>query len=196
MSLLNNLGMDADTIGLLGMSLMNRGNKSNPQLKQMMMSDLLNNNGSGLLNTTQNNNSSNGTNIDIKVPPLEDSVPRLAWSIGQLESGGNYNSLGPPTNGGDRAYGRYQVMGNNIPSWTKIALGQSMTPQQFLSNPQAQDAVANHFLGQYYNKYGNINDAASMWFSGRPANGNNSKDVLGTSVPAYIRTVNKYYYGS
>jgi hypothetical protein len=69
---------------------------------------------------------------------------------------------------GDRAYGAYQVMGKNIPSWTKEALGRELTPAQFLASRAAQDAVFNHRFGSYIAKTGNAQDAASMWHSGRP----------------------------
>jgi hypothetical protein len=72
-------------------------------------------------------------------------MDRIAAAHRQIESNGNYGALGPVVpsgqNRGDRAYGAYQVMGNNIPAWTKETLGYSMTPEEFLHNPQAQDAV-------------------------------------------------------
>ena len=114
-------------------------------------------------------------------------VPQIAGRIASFESGNKYGALGPVIKSGDRAYGRYQVMGNNIPSWTKSALGTSMTPQQFLSDPAAQDKVALHQMANHYKKYGNAADVASIWFSGRPARNNTSKDILGTSVPGYIK---------
>lgn len=119
-------------------------------------------------------------------------VDKLMNAISSVESGGRYDAMGPRTKSGDRAYGRYQVMGNNIPGWTKNALGESLTPDQFLNNPQAQDSVARHYLGQYLDKYGNPQDAASMWFSGRPARNNNSRDILGTSVPQYVNRVTRH----
>lgn len=115
-------------------------------------------------------------------------MARFAEAIKGNESGGRYGVLGPVTKGGDRAYGAYQVMGKNIPSWTQEALGKALTPQDFLKNPQAQDAVFAHRFGGYVQKYGNPYDAASAWFSGRPmAQAGNAKDVLGTTVPAYVR---------
>ena len=55
--------------------------------------------------------------------------PDPASAIAKIESGGKYDMLGPVTKTGDRAYGKYQVMGANIPSWTKETLGREMTPQ-------------------------------------------------------------------
>jgi len=102
--------------------------------------------------------------------------------IAGIESGGAKNPyalLGSVTGSGDRAYGKYQVMGNNIPSWTQAALGQSMTPQQFLANPQAQDAVFNHRFGQYADKYGE-QGAAKAWYAGERGMQNpNATDMHG-----------------
>ena len=41
-----------------------------------------------------------------------------ASAISSIESGGNYQEKGPVTSSGDRAYGKYQIMGQNIPGWT------------------------------------------------------------------------------
>lgn len=106
--------------------------------------------------------------------------------ISRLESGGNYRALGPNT-GGDRAYGRYQVMGANIPSWSQDALGRSLTPDEFLADDKAQDAVFNHRFGGYRKKYGSAG-AARAWFAGEGGmNNRGAKDVLGTSVDDYER---------
>ncbi len=121
-------------------------------------------------------------------------VKRVAAAIGQFESGGNYKALGPVTKNGDRAYGKYQVMGNNIPSWTKEALGKSMTKEQFLADPKAQDRVAEYKMGQHLAKYGNVGDVASVWFSGQPIKkAGNKKDIIGTSVPQYVKNVQAIY---
>src|SRR4051812_12986198 len=99
------------------------------------------------------------------------------YGIASVESGGDYGTLGPRTRSGDRAYGKYQVMGNNIPSWTQEALGRAYTPQEFLADKQAQDATFDHHFGKSVQKYGNPQDAASVWFTGRPqAQGGSSSD--------------------
>lgn len=108
-------------------------------------------------------------------------------AIASIESDGSggYTALGPRTKGGDRAYGRYQVMGANIPQWTKAALGKSMTPAQFLNDPKAQDAVFDYQFGKYVQKYG-PEKAARAWFGGvGNINKPQSKDVLGTSIDGY-----------
>ena len=95
---------------------------------------------------------------------------------------------------GDRAIGKYQIMSKNIPSWSKEALGRSITPQQFLADPKLQDAIAEYKMANIFKQYGNVADVASVWFSGRPMNkAGNAKDVLGTTVPQYIRNVQSIY---
>jgi hypothetical protein len=125
-------------------------------------------------------------NYDIAAGPTSKALEALA----AVESGGRYDALGPVMETGsyrgDRAYGKYQVMGKNIPSWTKEALGTSMTPDEFLANTDAQDAVAAHFMQKSYQKYGTWEDAASVWFTGRPlAQAGNASDGY-TSVQDYV----------
>ena len=115
-----------------------------------------------------------------------DAISRLEAGIAKVESGGNYQAIGPVTRRGDRAYGKYQVMGANIPAWTEEVLGRRMTPREFLSNPEAQEAVARAKLGQYLEKTGSPQDAASMWFTGKPlAQGANRRDVNGMTGRRY-----------
>jgi hypothetical protein len=86
------------------------------------------------------------------------------------EGSGSYTQLSPvvkspETGQPDRAYGKYQVMGNNIPQWTKEVLGTPLTPAQFLSNPQAQEAVYKTKFGQLVQQYG-PGGAAKAWYAG------------------------------
>jgi hypothetical protein len=118
------------------------------------------------------------------------SMDSFKAAIAKQESGGRYNAIGPTTSKGNRAYGKYQVMDFNIPSWTQQALGYSMTPQQFLNSPEAQEAVATYKFNEIYKKYGNWGDVASVWFSGRPVSqAGNASDVTGTTVPRYVQNI-------
>lgn len=121
---------------------------------------------------------------------IDGSTEKALQALATVESSGRYDALGPVMKTGsykgDRAYGKYQVMGKNIPSWTKEALGVSMTPEEFLSNTSAQDLVAAHFMKKSYDKYGNWEDAASVWFTGRPlAEAGDASDGY-TSVQDYV----------
>jgi hypothetical protein len=123
--------------------------------------------------------------------PLEDwrgdGLGRAREAIATIESGGNYSAIGPRTRAGDRAYGRYQVMGRNIGPWTMDALGRALSPSQFLASPTAQDAVFDRQFATSMMRYGNMNDAASVWFTGRPFSmGAGARDSLGTSGAQYV----------
>jgi hypothetical protein len=118
-------------------------------------------------------------------------ISSYAKAIQSIESGGNYGALGPLTKSGDRAYGAYQVMGANIPSWTKGAMGTSLSPNEFLGSKQAQDAVFSKYFGDSVSKFGNPQDAASVWFTGRPlAQGAGAADILGTTGSQYVDKFN------
>lgn len=111
--------------------------------------------------------------------------PAYDAAISGIESGGRYDALGPVTKTGDRAYGRRQVMGANIGPWTEKYYGERLSPEQFLSNPAAQDAVFQGEFGRLVEKYG-PEGAAKAWFAGEKGMNNpNAKDVLGTTVQAY-----------
>lgn len=113
-----------------------------------------------------------------------------ASAIAGIESGGNYRAVGPQTGKG-RALGKYQVMDFNVGPWTEQALGQRMTPLQFLGSPEAQDKVFDHVFGGYVKKYG-PEGAARAWFAGEGGMNNpNAKDVLGTTVSAYAEKFNR-----
>lgn len=116
-------------------------------------------------------------------------LDRSREAIAGIESAGSggYSAVGPETKTGDHAYGRYQVMGANIPAWTKETLGRAMTPEEFKADPKAQDAVFNDQFGKLVARYGNVLDAASAWFTGRPrATGANAADALGTTGTGYV----------
>lgn len=119
-------------------------------------------------------------------------------AIAGIETPGSkdpYAAIGPVTRTGARAYGKYQVMDFNIPTWTKEVLGKEMTPQQFLAAPDAQEQVFNQKFGQ---GAANPQDAASMWFTGKPAaQGASSRATTPAGVPygptgsSYVDSFNK-----
>ena len=120
-------------------------------------------------------------------PPAQQGGGNYRDAIAGIESAGSgdYAAIGPQTKTGDRAIGRYQVMGANVPEWTKAALGRSMTPQEFAASPEAQDAVFDHRFGQYVQKYG-PEGAAKAWFAGEGGMKNGgARDQLGASVDQY-----------
>ena len=58
------------------------------------------------------------------------------------------------------ALGKYQVMPSNVASWTKRALGFSLTPAEFLASPAAQEKTVQNVLGGYFRKDEDVNDIA------------------------------------
>jgi hypothetical protein len=117
-----------------------------------------------------------------------------ANAIASIESAGSgdYSAIGPVTAKGNRAYGRYQVMDFNIGPWTEKYFGRRLTPEEFLASKKAQDAVFAGEFGGNVEKYGNPQDAASVWFTGKPvATGGNRKDILGTTGSGYVSKFNE-----
>jgi len=121
------------------------------------------------------------------------SIEEWKTRIARNESGGRkdaYTLVGERSRRGDYPYGKYQVMGENIPKWTKGYLGREMTPEQFLADPDAQEQLATAKGGEYMTKYG-PNGAAAAWFAGEKGmNDPNRKDTLGTHVAEYGRRFN------
>lgn len=80
--------------------------------------------------------------------------------LGQ-ESGRNYGAR----NRSSGAAGAYQIMPGNIPSWSREALGRTVSINEFMRNPKIQDAIATYKLRQYVNRYG-FQGAAAAWYGG------------------------------
>lgn len=94
-------------------------------------------------------------------------LSRSAPAIAAIESGSRgYDAVSPPNRNGTIDYGKYQVNGPNVPSWTQRWYGQSLTPEQFLKNPQAQEAVYRGQFGDYVNRFGTPQRAALAWHVG------------------------------
>lgn len=115
-------------------------------------------------------------------------MDRARCAIATIESGscaGNYNTIGPVTSNGHRAYGKYQVMDFNIPSWTAQSCGYALTPGSFLADTGCQEKVFEKVFGGYISSCGNAEAAASKWFSGGCGITNASDG--GLTVPQYVR---------
>lgn len=113
-------------------------------------------------------------------------------ALASIESAGSgdYAAIGPTHDRLGRALGRYQVMEANIGPWSQEALGRAVSPDEFLANPEIQDAVAGHRFQQYMQQFGSPDLAAQAWFAGPGGVGTNRRDVLGTSVPEYAQKFN------
>ena len=110
---------------------------------------------------------------------LPTNVSSFRQAIIGKESGGNYNAVNPDSG----ALGIGQVMPENVGPWTQKYLGKTLTPQQFLKDRAAQDAVVNGrfndmlkdqaaagFSGEQM-----IRRAAAVWYSGQAKLWNDTK---------------------
>lgn len=123
-------------------------------------------------------------------------IGAYAKAIQSIESGGNYKALGPITKNGDRAYGAYQMMGNNIGPWSKETFGRTLTAEEFLQNPSMQDQMFQKKFGGYVDKFGPAG-ASQAWFGGPGSVGKGGRtDVLGTSVSEYSEKFTKALDGA
>ena len=113
-------------------------------------------------------------------------------AIASIESAGSgdYSAVGPTHSRLGRALGRYQIMEANIGPWSREVLGFEVSPEEFMANPQIQDAIFDGKFGGYVDQYG-PQGAAQAWFAGPGGVGKlNRQDSLGTSVAAYTDKFN------
>lgn len=103
---------------------------------------------------------------------------RLMKAIASQESGGNHEII----NGDSGASGKWQVMPENIPKWSRAALGREITHAEFMADPKIQQQIVSHRLNLYLNQQSTalsleqrIRLVASAWYSGQPELWNNTK---------------------
>jgi hypothetical protein len=123
--------------------------------------------------------------------PSDMSPFRTAIASIESRGSGDYNAVGPTNPRLGRALGRYQVMEANIGPWSREALGREVTPDEFMKNPQIQDAIFDHKFKQYIEQFGSPDKAAQAWFGGPGGVGQmNRRDALGTTISAYTDKFN------
>ena len=157
--------------------------------------------GNGLINTanadsySDNNRGVYNPNVSFASREIAPSsqLATAMQSIANIESrgSGGYSAIGPLVKGGlykgEKALGRYQVMPGNLDQWGREAVGRSVNPEEFLNDPELQDKIVAVQFMKNYKKYGNWDDAASVWFTGKPqSRGGNTRDSLGTSGNQYV----------
>ncbi|MBD1858587.1 MULTISPECIES: peptidoglycan DD-metalloendopeptidase family protein, partial [Leptolyngbya] len=102
---------------------------------------------------------------DSKAAALRDAI------MGQ-ESSGDHRAV----NRHSGALGLYQIMPDNLPSWSKAAVGREVGRDEFLNDPKLQTKIANHQMATMFrtamNSSGGNEDiavrkVASEWYSGQ-----------------------------
>ena len=96
---------------------------------------------------------------------------------------------------GEKAIGAYGVMESNVPLFTKKYYGEELTVEEFINNTKAQDEVAKEFILQNYQKYGNLDDVVSLWFTGDPLDKAISRDASDgfIDVKGYRKRFSNFY---
>jgi hypothetical protein len=85
-------------------------------------------------------------------------INRFLYALGQVESGGNYYARNP-TSG---AYGKYQILPSNWPTWAKLYVGSSTAKW----TPANQEAVARGKVTALWNWLDTWPGVAHWWLTG------------------------------
>ena len=127
------------------------------------------------------------------------TVAKIVNAISMAESSGGKNTNHPLVKKGmykgQRAIGEYAIMPGNVSQWTKQALGYEMSVEDFKDNPDAQAYVTEYKINEYYNKYGTVEDAASVWFTGKPVKESGNVSDGYTTAPEYLQKFMGFYKG-
>ncbi|MGK2851684.1 MAG: transglycosylase SLT domain-containing protein [Candidatus Limnocylindrales bacterium] len=112
-----------------------------------------------------------------KAPP---GLAKFMYAVGKVESGGNYKAR----NSVSGAYGKYQIMPSNWPSWAKAYLGNSSAKQ----TPANQERVAAGKFTSLYRSLDSWRRVAYWWLTG-------SKQTAGWSgyATTYVNKVMRLY---
>lgn len=112
-----------------------------------------------------------------KAPP---GLAKFMYAVGKVESGGNYQARNPVSG----AYGKYQIMPSNWPSWARAYLGNSSARQ----TPANQERVAAGKFTSLYRSLDSWRRVAYWWLTG-------SKQTAGWSGYAtnYVNKVMRLY---
>lgn len=108
---------------------------------------------------------------------VDTDTMRFLQALSQVETGGQqspyqatpqFGTQAPPSS----AFGRYQMTEGFWKDYAPEALGvdeaQAMKLWASRPGPNEQDTVARHAITKLYDRYGNWDDVASVWYTGRP----------------------------
>ncbi|MEM8602565.1 MAG: transglycosylase SLT domain-containing protein [Cyanobacteria bacterium P01_H01_bin.121] len=108
----------------------------------------------------------------LQTAPQSD-IERLSNAIISQESNHNFQAINPDSG----ALGYAQIMPENLPRWSRDALGYTVTDEEFLANPELQRQIIEHRLNYYWqqalddsggDKERAVLMVASRWYSGDP----------------------------
>ena len=109
-------------------------------------------------------------------------INRFLFALGQVESGGNYYAR----NASSGAYGKYQIMPSNWPTWAKLYVGSSSAPW----TPVNQEKVARGKVTALWTWLDTWENVAHWWLTG---SGDNNRAHWSTYSKAFVAKVMKIY---
>jgi hypothetical protein len=116
--------------------------------------------------------------------PDATTMERYAAAIRKIESTNRYG-IAVNAGRGRTALGAYQILDTNLPSWSRAALGRSVSRDEFLRSPGIQDKIFHHRFGHYVRKHG-AHGAARAWLGGEgAARGGGGADRFGSTPSSY-----------
>lgn len=128
--------------------------------------------------------------LNLSEAPVADiTFEQLLGAIAGQESGGLTEAQRYAVVNAWGAVGKYQVLKGNVPSWSKAALGYSISWQTYRDSPALQEKIVRHRMMGYYSKYG-ARGAASAWYSGDPKLHMSTRPQPGgPSIKGYVDSV-------
>jgi hypothetical protein len=97
---------------------------------------------------------------------------------------GGYDAVGNKTRHG-YAWGKYQVMGDNVKAWSKKHLGVAISHDEFLNTPRYQRAIVGLEITELLEDY-RPSLVAKVWFAGNVNASPTKTDVNGKTVGNYV----------
>jgi hypothetical protein len=110
-------------------------------------------------------------------------LPRFKAAVGSVESGGRYDARNPISG----AYGKYQILPSNWPTWARQYLGTSSARQ----TPSNQERVASGKMTSLYRWLGSWRRVAYWWLTG-----SSRRSGWSMSATRYVERVMSKYHKS
>lgn len=118
---------------------------------------------------------------------ITDGAKRLMGAIASVESGGDWQAVGNKTEYG-RAYGRYQVLEDNVTNWTHRLLFDKMSVAEWLNDKEAQRLTIGLRFTNLLERY-STKEVIRIHFSGTPNAPKHWSDANGMTVGNYTQKV-------
>jgi hypothetical protein len=120
---------------------------------------------------------------DVDAGALPRGLARFKAAVGSIESGGRYSARNPRTG----AYGKYQILPSNWPSWARQYVGDARARP----TPRNQERVASGKMTSLYRWLGSWRRVAYWWLTG-----SSRRTGWSSSARRYVSKVMARYYGT